>query len=146
MPRLSRTLPLLALIALSASCDGRVNGLGPATSNPDRTAPTVVSTVPSNGATLVPRAIAISITFSEPMATASMIASTFSFNPSIAGTVSYTGNTATFVPSAPLAAGAVYAGTVSTAAEDRSGNNLVAPFNWSFSTAQDPVVPAVVPR
>ena len=139
MSVMSRTLALCALLALATSCDARENGLGPGTSNPDRTAPTVVSTLPSNGATQVSRTNPISITFSEPMATASMIASTFTFNPGIGGTLSYTGNTATFTPSAPLAAGVVYTATVTTAAEDRAGNNLVAPFSWSFSSDPAPV-------
>ena len=68
-----------------------------------------------------------------------MIASTFNFNPSIGGTLSYTDNTATFTTSAPLTAGIVYTGTVTTAAEDRAGNNLVSPFTWTFSTDPAPV-------
>ena len=139
MPLLSRSLTLLAILLVAASCDARENGLGPGFSRPDRTAPTVVSTVPMNASTQVPRTNPISITFSEPMATASMVASTFNFNPSIGGTLSYTGNTATFTPSAPLAAGIVYTGTVTTAAEDRAGNNLVSPFAWTFSTDPAPV-------
>ena len=136
-----RSLMLLALLTLATACDARENGLGPGTSNPDRTAPTVVSTMPSNNATQVSRTGSIAVTFSETMATSSMIASTFVFNPSLAGTLSYTGNTATFVPSAPLSAGVVYTATVTTAAEDRAGNNLVSPFTWSFTTDPAPVIP-----
>jgi hypothetical protein len=130
---------LLALLTLAMACDARENGLGPGTSNPDRTPPTVVSTMPSNGATQVPRTGSISITFSETMATSSMIASTFVFSPSIGGTLSYTGNTATFVPSGALGAGQLYSVTVTTAAEDRVGNNLVSPFTWSFTTDPAPI-------
>ena len=135
-----RSTALFALLALSVSCDARENGLGPATSNPDRSAPTVVSTVPSNAATQVNRLGPITITFSEPMLASSMVASTFVFNPSIGGTVSYTGNTATFTPSAPLIADQLYTGTVTTAAEDRAGNNMFAPFTWSFRSDFGPII------
>jgi hypothetical protein len=135
-----RSIALFALLVLTVSCDARENGLGPGTSNPDRSAPTVVSTLPSNGANQVNRLSPITITFSEPMLASSMVLSTFTFSPSIGGTVSYTGNTATFTPSAPLAAGELYTGTVTTAAEDRAGNNLFAPFSWSFRADPDPVI------
>lgn len=135
-----RSIALSALLVLSVSCDARENGLGPGTSNPDRSAPTVVSTLPANAATQVNRLSPITITFSEPMLASSMVNSTFSFSPSIGGTVSYTGNTATFTPSAPLAADVLYTGTVTTAAEDRAGNNMIAPFTWSFRSDPAPVI------
>ncbi len=136
-----RTIAILALLGLTASCDARENGLGPGTSNPDRTSPTVVSTLPSNNSAQVNRRSPITITFSEPMATASMVLSTFTFSPSIGGTLSYTGNTATFTPSNPLAADVLYTATVTTAAEDRSGNNMSAPFSWTFRSDPAPLVP-----
>ena len=135
-----RSLPLLVLIALAASCDARNNGLGPGTSVFDRTRPTVVSTSPSAGATQASRINPITITFSEPMATSSMVASTFTFSPSINGTVSYTANTATLVPSGTLAGGVVYTGTVTTAAKDAAGNSLATPFTWTFTTDPAPVL------
>ena len=135
-----RSLPLLALILLTSSCDARDNGLGPGTSVFDRTRPTVVSTSPSAGSTQASRTNPITITFSEPMATSSMVASTFTFTPSISGTVSYTANTATIVPSGILAGGVVYTGTVTTAAEDAAGNNLATPFTWTFTTDPAPVL------
>ena len=135
-----RPLTLLALVILVASCEARENSLGPGTSIFDRTRPTVVATVPSAGTTQASRTNPITITFSEPMAAGSMIASTFSFNPAINGTVSYTANTATFVPSGTLAGGVVYTGTVTTAAEDAAGNNLAAPFSWTFTTDPAPVL------
>ena len=140
MPALSRSIKVLALLLLATSCDARENGLGPGTSNSDRTLPTVVSTVPVNAAGQASRTNPITITFSEPMAASSMVASTFSFSPTIPGTLSYSGNTATLVPSAPLAGGQVYTGTVTIAAEDAAGNNLSAPFTWSFTTDPSPIL------
>ena len=140
MAALSRSIMVLALLLVATSCDARVNGLGPGTSNPDRTPPTVVSTVPLNEQTQVSRTSPITITFSEPMRTSSMIASTFTFIPSIAGTLSYSGNTATLTPSGQLEAGKVYTATVTTAAEDAAGNNLAASFTWSFTSDPGPVL------
>jgi hypothetical protein len=136
----SRPLALLVLAVLATACDARENGLGPGTTVFDRTRPTVVSTNPSNGSTQASRINPITITFSEPMRASSMIASTFTFTPSIAGTVSYTANTATIVPSGTLAGGVVYTGTVTTAAEDASGNNLATAFTWTFTTDPAPVL------
>ena len=135
-----RSISLSVLLVLAIACDARENGLGPGTSNPDRSAPTVVSTLPSNGSTQVNRLSPITITFSEPMLASSMVLSTFTFNPSIGGTVSYTGNTATFTPSTALAADVLYTGTVTTAAEERAGTNLFAPFTWSFRSDPAPIV------
>ena len=135
-----RPLTLLALIILTTSCDSRDNGLGPGTTIFDRTRPTVVSTAPSAGATQASRTNPITVTFSEPMAASSMIASTFTFSPAINGTVSYTANTATLVPSGVLAGGVVYTGTVTTAAKDAAGNSLASPFTWTFTTDPAPVL------
>lgn len=126
-------LALCALLIAVAACDSRNNSLGPGQSNTDRSAPTVVSTVPSDLATDVAVTGPITVTFSEPM-TAASITSAISFTPALPGTVSYSGNTATFTPTAPIAPGTNYTGTVATAARDLAGNNLGTAFTWSFST------------
>jgi hypothetical protein len=68
----------------------------------------------------------------------------------IAGTVSYTGVTATFTPGASLAPLTVYTATITTAAKDLAGNALAANFVWSFTTGVTadvtaPTVSATVP-
>jgi len=50
------------------------------------------------------------------------------------GTVSYTGVTATFIPSANLAANTVYTATITTGAKDSAGHALAVNFVWSFTT------------
>ena len=52
----------------------------------------------------------------------------------IAGTVAYSGTTATFTPSAPLAAGTTYTARITTGAKDLAGNSFGADAVWTFST------------
>ena len=127
-----------AAFLLITACDDRNNPFGSGTNTTDRTAPSVVSTVPGSLATQVGLAGPITVTFSEQMSMSSMTAAAFTFNPAIPGTLSYTGNTATFTPTSPLAANTAYTATVSTAVEDRAGNNLVSPYTWTFTTGPTP--------
>ena len=64
----------------------------------------------------------------------------------VAGTVAHTATTATFVPSANLAANSVYTVSITTGAKDLSGNPLAADDTWQFTTgnALDTTPPAVV--
>ncbi len=130
----SHSPAVASLFLVVAGCDARLDSLGPGLSNRDRTPPTVVSTVPANLASQVGTTSPISITFSEAMLASSLSGTAVSFTPSIAGVLSYAGNTATFTPSAALASGTQYVGTITTAVEDLAGNNLVAPFTWTFTT------------
>ena len=129
---------LAAAVLLLTACEDRNNPFGSGTNNSDRTPPTVVSTVPSSLATQVGLSGPITVTFSEQMATSSMTASAFAFSPAVAGTLSYTGNTATFTPTSSLTPNTTYTVTVSTAVEDRAGNNLVSPYSWTFTTGPTP--------
>jgi hypothetical protein len=103
----------------------------------DVTAPTVVSVTPANSATSVAVNSAATVTFSEAMSSASITASTFTLKQgttSITGTVTYSGTTATFTPSAALTGGTVYTASVTTGAKDAAGNSLAAVYTWSFTT------------
>jgi hypothetical protein len=108
----------------------------------DTTPPTVTATAPAAGAAAIPTSASVSATFSEPLAAASVTASTLKLRPSgstvpVAATVSYdsASRTATLKPSAPLAAGTTYVATVAGVA-DLAGNALASPASWSFTTAQ----------
>jgi len=111
--------------------------------------PTVVSTVPVNGATNVAVNMAISATFSEAMNAATINGATFTVTGSgatpVAGTVTYTGTTATFTPTAALANSALFTATITTGAKDPAGAPLAANFVWSFTTAAPPTVVSTVP-
>ncbi|MFA5300944.1 MAG: Ig-like domain-containing protein, partial [Lutibacter sp.] len=51
-----------------------------------------------------------------------------------AGTVSYSGTTATFNPTNDLTGGLVYTATVTTGAKDLAGNAIATSKMWSFTT------------
>src|SRR5580765_638086 len=116
---------------------------------PDTTPPAVSATSPANGATGVALNSPVSATFSEAMANATLNTASFTVaalpgGAAVAGTVNVGGNTATFTPSAPLAAGTQYAATISTAAADAAGNGLATGVTWFFTTAAAaPPVPTV---
>lgn len=121
----------------------------------DSTAPTVTLTVPASGATAVPTNQKITATFSKPMDSATVVAAgTFTVavagvgGAAVPGTVSYAGSTATFTPTANLAASTQFTATITNAAKDLSGNALVAgavPNPWSFTTgtATDTTAPTI---
>ena len=108
------------------------------------TPPTVVITIPASGATDVPTNQIISATFSEAMDPATITApGTFTAavagvgGAAVPGTVTYAGATATFTPSANLAANGPYTAAITNVATDLSGNALAAgavPNPWSFMT------------
>ncbi len=110
----------------------------------DVTAPTIVITAPASAAVNVPTNQTITATFSKPMDPSTITAAgTFTVavagvgGASVAGTVSYTGTTATFKPTANLPASTQFTATITTAAKDLTGNILAAgvvPNPWSFTT------------
>jgi hypothetical protein len=103
----------------------------------DVTPPTVLSVTPANSATSVAVNSAATVTFSEAMSSASITTSTFTLKQgtsSVAGTVTYSGTTATFTPSAALAGGTVYTASITTGVKDAAGNSLAAVYTWSFTT------------
>jgi hypothetical protein len=111
--------------------------------------PSVVSTVPANGASLVPTAQIVTATFNEAMKAATLDTATFTVTPSgggaIAGTVTYSGTTATFTPGAPLVQNTLYTGMITTAAQDPAGTGLAGNYVWTFTTGAPPTVIAVNP-
>ncbi|MGB8524224.1 MAG: Ig-like domain-containing protein [Candidatus Acidiferrales bacterium] len=111
----------------------------------DTTPPTVIATLPVAGATSVPTNQTITATFSEAMDSSTITANgTFALavagagGATVPGTVGYAGTTATFQPASPLAANTEFTATITTAAEDLSGNALAANFVWSFTTGAGP--------
>jgi hypothetical protein len=104
----------------------------------DLTAPTVLSVAPLNNAVSVPTNSKITVTFSEAMNTGTINTTTFVLKQgtaSVAGAVTYTGNTATFTPANALSANTAYSANITTGAKDAAGNALAANFSWTFTTA-----------
>ncbi|MGA9668937.1 MAG: Ig-like domain-containing protein [Terracidiphilus sp.] len=105
-------------------------------------APTVIASIPANGATSVVINTPISATFSEAMNPSSISGSTFTVTgpggTAVAGTVAYSGVTATFATTANLAFGTIYTATITTGAASVAGTPLGAAYVWSFTTITPP--------
>lgn len=105
----------------------------------------VVSTIPSIGATNVAANTPISATFNMAMKASTITASTFTItgpNGPVPGAVTYSGLTATFMPSAALSYATSYTGTITTGAESAGGTPLLTNYVWTFATGGTP--PAVL--
>jgi methionine-rich copper-binding protein CopC len=107
---------------------------------PDIALPMVTATQPLNSAMTVARNKKVSVTFSEDMNAETIKASSFTLKQgsnSIAGTIVYAAKTATFTPTARLAAGLTYTATITTEAKDIAGNALASNTVWSFTTSNN---------
>ncbi|HEX9896831.1 MAG TPA: Ig-like domain-containing protein [Dehalococcoidales bacterium] len=105
--------------------------------DPDTTAPTVNSVIPTNLATGVAINSAITAIFSEMLDPLTVTNVTFTLKlgtSPVFGTVHYSGNTATFTPFNSLVANTVYTATITTGIKDLTGNALSNNFTWSFTT------------
>lgn len=111
------------------------------------TAPTVVAVSPVNAAGGINLGTTVSATFSEPMDSSTLTATTFlladSTGQQIPGTVAYTSAnaTATLTPSTELTPSMTYSVTVkggSTGVKDYNGNAMASDFSWSFTTGATP--------
>jgi len=113
------------------------------------TQPTVIATVPANGATGVAANQVLSATFSKAMNCATLASPATNFRLTaagiaVAGTVACNGSVATFTPTALLVINTVYTATITTGATDTTGDPLAANYVWSFKTAPAAVVPVVI--
>lgn len=104
--------------------------------------PVVESTTPLNGALGVQFSPAITVTFNEEMNPATLNETSFTVTGTarVAGTISYSGRTASFTPTSPLAPNTSYTVKVSTAAKDVMGNALQEDYVWTFKTGVPPTV------
>jgi hypothetical protein len=109
----------------------------------EKTQPTVLNTMPADGATEVPVTSLISATFSEPMSSPTINRNTFTVRKAgvptpIKGNVSLSpdGKTAIFDPEPDLEANNTkYTAQIDEGAKDLAGNALVSAKRWSFTTA-----------
>lgn len=116
------------------------------TSAPDTTPPTVTSTSPANSASAIALNSAISAIFSEPVDPATITTAQFTLmngTTPVSGTITYSGITATFTPSAALMPNTLYTATISTGAKDLAGNAMSANYSWSFQTFA-PATPTIL--
>jgi hypothetical protein len=132
----------LLLIIATGCGDPDKNATAGAAGDPT-TAPTVTFVTPPNlNVGVCPNANPVLITavFSKAMNPATISTSTFTVaGPSgtVAGTVTYVAatNTATFTPTAALAASTKFTATITTGVVDMFGNRLAANFVWTFTTS-----------
>ena len=112
----------------------------------DSAPPTISATNPTGNATGIAITGVITVitaTFSETMDASTVNANTFTLrdnnlNTTITGTVSYSGTTATFAPSALLSYSTAYTATITTGVTDLAGNAMTADYTWSFTTTATP--------
>jgi hypothetical protein len=111
--------------------------------------PAVISTNPTNGATLVPLDQIITMTFNEGMNPATITQASFALQDAkssmtksaaamISGALTYDGPTATmtFTPGTLLAINTTYTATIMGSIKDLTGNALQADYIWTFSTGE----------
>jgi hypothetical protein len=98
--------------------------------------PIVASANPENGTTNVPLDKTISVDFNQEMKASSFDQSSFTLQGTtlVAGTVSFSGKTASFTPTAPLTANTTYTGTIKTTVLNMMGISIEADYVWTFST------------
>jgi hypothetical protein len=98
--------------------------------------PIVASANPENGTTNVPLDKTISVVFDQEMKASTFDLTSFTLQGTtlVAGTVSFSGKTASFTPKAPLTANTTYTGTIKTTVQNTNGNILEADYVWTFST------------
>jgi hypothetical protein len=101
----------------------------------DTTPPTVTSHTPASGATGVPTTTTVTATFNEAVQPATIQMQLAAGTTTVTGGTTYDSatRTATFTPSAALAASTSYTATVS-GAKDLAGNTM-ATVSWSFTTS-----------
>lgn len=119
----------------------------------DATPPVVASTLPQNGATQVAINATVSAVFSESIDPTTLSSTSFMLKRgavAVPGTVTLSGNTAVLTPAANLVNNSEYTATITTAVTDLSGNILLQPKVWTFTTigsvdASAPTVISVIP-
>ena len=126
---------LFSLALILTTCGGSGGGGGPF----DATAPSVIITVPVDGATDVATNSLIIAIFDERMDGSTIDATTFTVSgggSNLTGTVTYDSGTmtATFTPSGFFSLETQYTATITTGVRDVAGNALNAGYTWSFTS------------
>ena len=107
----------------------------PATVVVDTTAPTITSTVPTNGATGVALNSTVTINWSEDVDCTTVTTGTVTISPSVGWTrTSCSANQAVFTP-AGQAGTTIYTITATTAVTDANGNPMASDYPFSYTTA-----------
>jgi hypothetical protein len=100
--------------------------------------PVVLTTDPTNGASLVPLDKTVSVIFSAAMNPATITTTSFTLKRSgvsVVGVVDYIGTTATFNPNNDLLSNTVYTATIKATVKNTNGAALAKDTVWTFTTA-----------
>jgi hypothetical protein len=142
------SLTALFLAASTAGCGDSAGVVAPGPASP------VSNTTPADGATDAALNSSFAVTFAEPMDAATITTSTFTVagpgGAAVAGSVSYSGVTALFTPSADLAANTAYTATLHAGVKTAAGVVMAESISWKVTTAAatdktKPTVSATVP-
>lgn len=109
-------------------------------------APVVILTTPGTNETGVDLDALVTATFSVPMDPLTINPTTVILmqgSTMVNGQVSFTGNTATFTPDAPLLSGVSYQATITTGVLDVNGTPMDNDYVWNFST-RPPLGPTAI--
>ena len=110
--------------------------------------PVVITADPINDANAVPLNKTISATFNMEMNSSTLNSTTFKVSEgvnAVAGTISYTGSTVTFVPASPLLTNKIYTVTITTGAKNTLDTATAADYTWTFTTDMSPAVTTTDP-
>jgi hypothetical protein len=97
----------------------------------------VTATTPVTGATGVAANTAPSVTFSEPVDPATITFTLSAGGTAVPCTMTYSGTTASFKPSAALKKNTLYTARVSAGVKDLAGNAMPNDYFWSFTTSKN---------
>lgn len=128
-------VPLMGLALVA--CGGGGGGGGGGGSPADTTAPRVRLITPADGGSRLEPTQPVTASFDEALDCASVVADSFTLSEgstAIAGTVSCSGDTIGFTPTAALPTRATLTATIGTAVTDAAGNALASAYRWSFAT------------
>lgn len=143
IPLLPKTVYTGTIMGTAADLLGNIMAVDYVWSFSTGAVPAVVATDPTNSSINVVLDKKISATFNKIMDATTINVNNFTItegNSSVAGTISYNGKTAMFIPTNPLDMNAVYVGTITTDTKDSAGNNLPANYTWTFTTGNAPIV------
>lgn len=110
--------------------------------------PVVITTDPTNNQINVALNKTITATFSVPMDPLTINNSTFTVKQgtnTIAGAITYSGSTVSFVLTNPLTVNSVYTVTITSGAKSSQGTPLAADYVWNFTTVPVPTVTSTDP-
>ena len=121
----------IAMVAIFMGCSSD-------DSTPENSSPSLTTSDPENNAISVERNKVITIEFSEAMDPKTINSTSFSVmegSNSVAGTVIYSGTTASFIPTNSLMASTTYTATLTVDAKNIAGIAIKGNEVWSFTTS-----------